>query len=417
MTDSSFPMRPLADFCRVQSGFAFKSADWVPSGVPVVQIGNVRARRVDLADCKFVSEDVAKAARKFRLRRNDILISMTGHIGVVGKITDARHIVLNQRVGRFEDIDADIVDPSYLFQVLQHGSIRQKFVQLGHGAAQPNISPKLIGMVEVPVPPLDIQRSIAAILGGYDHLIEVNRRRIALLEDMARGLYEEWFVRFRFPGHENVAMVHTKVGSLPEGWHAVTMASVADINARSLRLANAPERIGYIDIASVSPGQVDEVTWMAFSDAPNRARRCVREASILWSNVRPNRRSFAYLVGPAKAIVASTGFTVIDATSLPPSYLYSCVTTDAFVAYLVGRARGSAYPAVTAQDFSDALIVVPPKAILTAFDALASTSLLMAASLRSANCALAASRDFLLPRLISGQISVRAAERELLKAA
>ena len=75
-----------------------------------------------------------------------------------------------------------------------------------------------LSVESVRLPPLPTQRKIAAILSAYDDLIEVNTRRIALLEEMARGLYREWFVRFRFPGHEGVRMVESAVGVVPEGW-------------------------------------------------------------------------------------------------------------------------------------------------------------------------------------------------------
>ena len=77
------------------------------------------------------------------------------------------------------------------------------------------------------LPPLPIQRKIAAILSAYDDLIEVNTRRIAILEEMARGLYREWFVRFRFPGHEGVRMVESAVGLVPEGWEVKALGDIA----------------------------------------------------------------------------------------------------------------------------------------------------------------------------------------------
>ena len=76
------------------------------------------------------------------------------------------------------------------------------------------------------LPPLPTQRKIAAILSAYDDLIEVNTRRIALLEEMARGLYREWFVRFRFPGHEGVRMVESAVGLVPEGWEVKALGDI-----------------------------------------------------------------------------------------------------------------------------------------------------------------------------------------------
>src|SRR5690554_5083741 len=89
---------------------------------------------------------------------------------------------------------------------------------LSRPAAQPGLSVKVLGQQSVRMPSRQNQEQIAAILGAYDDLIEVNRRRVAVLEEMARGLFEEWFVRFRFPGHENVPIVDTPDGPLPEGW-------------------------------------------------------------------------------------------------------------------------------------------------------------------------------------------------------
>jgi type I restriction enzyme S subunit len=245
----------------------------------------------------------------------------------------------------------------------------------------------------------------------------VNRQRIAVLEEMARGLFEEWFVRFRFPGHEAVPILDTPDGPLPEGWLYDTLGNVSAINAASLKPANAPSEIGYIDISSVSPGRIDAINRMPFVEAPGRARRIVTDGSILWSNVRPNRRAFAVVLDPTEEIVASTGFTVLDARETSFAYLYHWVTTENFVGYLVGNAQGAAYPAVTAATFERAAILLPPFVLIERFTDIAEPMLRLADGLRKTNVSLAASRDLLLPRLISGQLSLTQAERKLEKAA
>ena len=294
---------------------------------------------------------------------------------------------------------------------------REEISAIASGSATPIINKTSFSNVQISVPPLETQRRIASILGAYDDLIEVNRRRIAVLEEMARGLFEEWFVRFRFPGHEAVPILDTADGPLPEGWRNDTLANVAAINAASLRPANAPAEIGYIDISSVSPGKIDTINHMPFAEAPGRARRIVTDGSILWSNVRPNRRSFAVVLDPTPEIVASTGFTVLDAHDTSFAYLYHWVTTDNFVGYLAGNAQGAAYPAVTAATFERALIMLPPANLVERFTDFAEPMLRLADRLRKTNGLLAASRDLLLPRLISGQLSVAEAERELEEAA
>ncbi|WP_219892777.1 restriction endonuclease subunit S [Aquisediminimonas profunda] len=311
-----------------------------------------------------------------------------------------------------------VADPGFVHYLAVSEDVRAPAIASMSGASgRQRADAKVVAHALVPAPPLDTQRRIASILGAYDDLIEVNRRRVALLEEMARGLFEEWFVRFRFPGHEDVPMVEMAEGVLPEGWRTMPLSAVASINARSLRPAQAPKTIGYIDIASVAPGEVQNVSWMLFSDAPGRARRMVADGSILWSNVRPNRRSFAVLIDPQMHTIASTGFTVIDALSVPFSYLYHWVTTDAFVGYLVGHATGAAYPAVTSATFDRALVVVPSGQVLADFNRFAEPTLRLVEKIRRTSRSLAASRDLLLPRLISGQLSVEVAEQQLEEAA
>ncbi len=281
------------------------------------------------------------------------------------------------------------------------------------GAAQPKLTQANLRRISISVPPVETQRRIASILGAYDDLIEVNRRRVKVLEEMARGLFEEWFVRFRFPGHETVPLLDTPNGKLPEGWKYDVLSNVADINASTLKPVKAPAEIGYIDIASVSPGQIDAINRMSFTEAPGRARRIVRDGSILWSNVRPNRRAHAIIMHPSPDVIASTGFTVLDARATSFAYLYHWVTTENFVGYLVGHASGAAYPAVTAATFDRAVILLPSVDLTERFTKVAEPIMRQSDSLRRANERLAASRDLLLPRLISGQLSVAAADQML----
>src|SRR6266699_6581356 len=96
--------------------------------------------------------------------------------------------------------------------------MREQLKSRAAGAATPILNKSAFSAISIDVPPLPIQRRIASVLGAYDDLIEVNRRRIALLEEMTLGLFEEWFVRFRFPGHETVPIAETPDGLLPGGW-------------------------------------------------------------------------------------------------------------------------------------------------------------------------------------------------------
>lgn len=398
----------LGDVVTVKSGFAFKSADWLDSGVPVIKIANVKDGWVTLDGCSFVSEEVARSARAFELTKGDVLISMTGNIGQVAKVRDEGRMLLNQRVGRFSIKSRERIDGEYLFQWLRLPQVRAAFEAHAYGAAQPNISPSLIEQQTIPLPPLPTQRRIASILSAYDDLIENNTRRIAILEEMARSIYEEWFVRFRFPGCEGVRMVKSELGLVPEGWSVTSLGQLAEVNARSARRGAEPTEIRYVDISSVSSGSIDKKERMLFADAPGRARRIVRDGDVIWACVRPNRKSYALVVDPEPNLLVSTGFAVLSPVAIPSSFIYQCVTTDDFVSYLVNHAKGAAYPAVGAEDFENAKVLKPANYLVKAFDRTAGPMMRLVAVLQVKNANLRTARDLLLPKLISGELDVSA---------
>jgi type I restriction enzyme S subunit len=217
----------LGSVASVKSGFAFKSKDWKDDGVPVIKIANVKDGFVTLDGCSYVDEAVAKSAAAFELRPGDILISMTGYIGEIARVRNEGRMLLNQRVGKFNIKQGAPLDGDFLFHCLRDPELKAKFVAHAYGAAQPNISPTLIEQQEIPFPPLPIQRRIAGILSAYDELIENSQRRIKILESMARALYREWFVHFRFPGHESVPRVPSPLGEIPQGWEVRNVKNIA----------------------------------------------------------------------------------------------------------------------------------------------------------------------------------------------
>jgi type I restriction enzyme S subunit len=280
-------------------------------------------------------------------------------------------------------------------------TIKRRYQQVSQGAAQDNLSQEKLLSLSFSVPAVEVPARIGNVLSSYDDLIENNQRRMALLEEAARQLYQEWFVRLRFPGHE-----HTRVpDGVPEGWERKRLDEVAEVNRASLGSSFDGE-IDYIDIASVTPGQINETTRYDFKDAPSRARRVVQHGDVIWSCVRPNRRSYAVIWKPLPNLIASTGFAVLTPTLVPTAFLLQATTTGEFVGYLENHARGAAYPAVVGGDFERATILVPSKLMLAAFNEFAEPLLDQAHNLKSQNQKLRAARDLLLPRLMSGEVAV-----------
>src|SRR6185436_9931689 len=157
---------------------------------------------------------------------------------------------------------------------------------------------------------------------------------------------------------------------------------------------------------SVSPNQIDSISTYPFSEAPGRARRIVQHGDVLWSCVRPNRRSHALVMFPEPDTIASTGFAVLTAKAVPYTFLYAATTTDDFVGYLTNNASGAAYPAVTASTFEKAMMLVSPQSLLKRFGEVTEPMAEEAHFLRLQAVNLRKTRDLLIPKLLSGNVRI-----------
>jgi len=322
---------------------------------------------------------------------------ITGRSGTLGKFQFAEEDYWPHNTSLWvKDFKGN--NPKFAFYLLQC----LDFSLFNSGGAVPTLNRNVLNAFKVNVPQLPTQRIIASILSAYDDLIENNLKRIKLLEELAQRTYEEWFVKFKVNGEQ--LEVNEETG-LPEGWERKKLKEVANINKKSIK-KSFKGNLKYVDISSVSTGKIDSFTEYEFEDAPGRARRIVLHGDIIWSCVRPNRKSYSIIWNPEENLIASTGFAVITPKALPSSYLYQFVTTDAFVGYLTSLASGAAYPAVTSNVFEEAEIVVPVKDTVDLFDMKFKPVQDSISNLLNQNRYLKESRDMLLPRLMSGVINV-----------
>lgn len=204
----------LQKYCTVISGYAFKSKDLSEgTDIPVIKIGNIsNGENVAIDDStQYVNEEFLSIDEKYHIKNGDILISLTGShmnqpnsmVGRCCRNLDDTIYLLNQRAGKI--IPKKSVDKDFLYYVFRLPSIQYAIANRAYGGAnQVNVSPKDVMGIKFDIPDITIQRKIANALTAYDTLIQNNNKRIRLLEQMAENLYKEWFVRFRFPGYEDV---------------------------------------------------------------------------------------------------------------------------------------------------------------------------------------------------------------------
>ena len=297
--------------------------------------------------------------------------------------------------------DRELIEPLFLYYQLSKDEFFDFMMAGANGTKMPRGNKDAIPTYKILLPSLPTQQKISSILSAYDDWIENNLQRIELLEETAQTTFNEWFGKFDV---------------LPKGWERKKLKEVADINKNQIA-KGFKGTIKYVDISSVSTGSIDSYTEYQIEDAPGRARRVVRHGDIIWSCVRPNRKSYCTIWNPEANLIASTGFAVITPKELPTSYLYQHLTTDAFVGYLTSRAGGAAYPAVKPEAFEESEIIVPPKEKVEAFDRIIKPTFELRANLVKQNNLLKEARDILLPRLMNGTISVEVAEEKVISIA
>lgn len=384
MNQASWKRVTLGDICSFKYGKMPKKSERTELGYPM-----------------FSGYGIVGFADKYHYEHPEVIVVARG-VGGTGdvKMSPPKCFLTNLSIAA--QITSKAVDKQFLYYRLQYPSLWE----LRTGSAQAQITINHLERYETEIPKPSTQLKIASILSAYDTLIENNTRRIAILEEMAQAIYREWFVNYRFPGHENAKLVDSSLGQLPEGWQVMTLGKVASVNSLGIKKGNEPEHINYIDIKSVSTGRIDETRSIPFSEAPSRARRVVRHGDTIWSTVRPNLKAYSIILDPPEDSVASTGFAVLTPNTVPFSFLYFATTTEEFTTYLVNHATGSAYPAVNTKDFENAELVVPPKPLIEKFHKLAGEILIQANRLLRKNGNLRETRDLLLPKLISGKLDV-----------
>lgn len=410
MKTVDWPKVNLAGYVELLAGFPFKSEHYTdkPDDVALVKGENVSQGCILWEISKRWRVADFAQLQKFELVPGDVVVAMDRPWVPAGlkwafiREGDPKALLV-QRCARLRS-KHESLDQDFIRFVIGGSSFESYVKPITTGVNIPHISGKQILDFEFTLPPLAIQRRIAGILSSYDELIENNQRRIRILEDMARSLYREWFVHFRYPGHESVPLVDSPLGQIPQGWEVQKLCDIAVVNRTQINAKTAPDELHYIDIASVSSGQIDYVTTYAFADAPGRARRVVQHGDVLWSCVRPNRRSHALVMHPETNTIASTGFAVLTAKVVPFTFLYFATTTDGFVSYLTNNASGAAYPAVTAETFEKAELIIPSPALLERFGEATIAMAEQAHTLQRQTANLRRTRDLLLPRLLSGTV-------------
>ncbi len=230
-TQSRWETVPLGTLVQLRNGINY-TKDNFGRGIKIISVKNFQ----DYLFPKYEDLDEINPEGIIReeslLRDGDIVfVRSNGNRELIGRslfIRGLKEKVTHSAFTIKVHFNSDIVLPRFYAYLFRTSLIRQGLSAYGSGTNISNLNQEILSNLQVPLPPLSFQKRIVEILSAYDDLIENNTRRIRILEEMAQVLYSEWFVKFRFPGHEKVKMVESELGMVPEGWELTTLGRLIE---------------------------------------------------------------------------------------------------------------------------------------------------------------------------------------------
>ncbi len=402
----SWPTLPISQVCSHVVDCVNRTAPIVDYQTPykMLRTTNVRGGFVDAENVRYVTlETYERWTRRLVPERGDVFLTREAPLGDVGRLTSDDKVFLGQRLFHYR-ADPEKMDGRFLAYALQSTAVQGWIRGAGMGATVEHARVGDFHKIPVPVPPKEAQTKIGDILSAYDDLIGNNRRRIALLEEAARMLYREWFVHFRFPGHEHVKIID----GLPEGWERLCASDAFEVNPRMPR--DDDGTITYVPMAALSEvGMVVDLTPFEKRQATTSVR--FRNGDTLFARITPclenGKTGFVQFLADDEVACGSTEFIILRGRTVSNFFVYLTAREPGFRENAVRSMIGSSgRQRVQPSCFDRYFVAVPPDLLRTLFDDAVGGMFKQIANLDNQNRKLAQARDLLLPRLMNGEIAV-----------
>jgi type I restriction enzyme, S subunit len=404
---SGWRLIKIKDVCReVTVGHVGPMAtEYVDEGIPFLRSQNITPFRIENSGLKYINPDFHMRLSKSALRPGDVVVVRTGYPGTA--------CVIPESLPTANCADLVIIrpspeiDPRYLACIFNSAWGRDAVAGKLVGVAQQHFNIGQAKEMVISLPPIETQIVIASILSTYDNLIENNNRRIEILEEMARSLYREWFVNFRFPGHECVKMVQSQLGLIPFGWRGCSLQDVASFISRG-----------------VSPKYDDNAVEIVLN------QKCIRNNRISLSQSRHHSTKLPpdKMVRMGDVLVNSTGVGTLGRTAQLLEEIPDC-TVDSHVSIIRSRndqdrdyfglqvlalqplfersGKGATgQTELSRETIASAEYLDAPEKIQSDFGSRVRSVRDLTITLQKKNVILNRTRELLLPKLVSGEIDV-----------
>ncbi len=411
---TTWPTKKVGDLCDVSRGSSprpIKNQRYFDGGnIPWVKIADATKSGKYLYETKQYVNDYGASFSK-KLKPGTILVAASGTLGytqILGVEACAHDgwLILQN----LHDLDRD-----YAYYTLQW--MERHFFNAAYGAAIQNINTQILRDTQIPCPKNETQRKIAITLSAYDDLIENNLRRIKILEEMAQNLYREWFVRFRFPGHEPVRMVDSPLGKIPEGWEVAQLGQYLSGLESGKRpkggvgdLMNGIPSIGAENVIGIGVHNYQNEKFVSQDFFQTIKKGIAQDGDVaLYKDGAYIGRSTYFRDGfPHANFCVNEHVFLLRSTGdqLTQNALYLWLKESTTISAIRAMNANAAQPGINQKGVNGLELIVPSKEIASRFDEVVEPYLALIVSFAKCNNMLRQTRDLLLPKLISGELDV-----------
>jgi type I restriction enzyme S subunit len=401
------------------------ASDYVEEGTPVINVRNIGFGSVVPEKLEYIGEETVDRLKGHLLRTNDIVFGRKGAV--------ERHaLIRDQHDGWFQGsdclrlrINSPELSPTFVsYSFLTDSHQKWMMNHCSHGATMASLNQAIVCRIPLRFPDMRTQNTISGILSAYDDLIKNNTRRIEILEEMALIIYREWFVNFRFPGHEKFRLVGSILGDIPEGWEIADLESVC-VERNGIQTGPFGSQLHMTDYSDegvpvVMPKDLigfrirtDEIARIPESIAEKLSRHRMQPSDIVYGR-RGDIGRRAYLMPDQAGWFCGTGCLRIRPNSQAVNgwYLFNYLGQDDVQGIIRGRALGVTMPNLNTGVMASVPVKLPPRELQDVFARLTFPMAEAREVLSAAIENLRSTRDLLLPKLVSGEVSVQQMEIE-----
>jgi type I restriction enzyme S subunit len=393
-----------ADIKTGPFGTQLHASDYVEHGTPVINVRNIGFGSIRPEKLEYIDDATVQRLSSHLLQSGDIVFGRKGAVERHVLIRDAQSAWFQGSDCIRLRISGQTALPTYVSYCLLTEAHKQWMINQGsHGATMASLNQDIILRIPIKLPDLPIQRRIASILSAYDDLVENNTRRSAVLEEMVRRLYQEWFVHFRFPGHEQAEMVKTEIGLLPAGWRPTKLGATASDVRDGIQPSAVSPDTPYVGLEHLPRRSIALSDW-GRADEVQSLKLTFQKGDILFGKIRPYFHKVS--VAPINGVCSSDAIVIRSKTASMHLLVLGCVSSDAFVAHATQTSNGTKMPRANWDVLAKYPLPTPTDEIIESFNSIIEPMVTMIANLTAKNRNLRATRDLLLPKLLSGEIDV-----------